>query len=154
MAPEPDLIAAVQARLIAHLPFAGLLGLTVTRLSPTSATVRLPWRDDLCNHLGGHHAGAIFTAGETAGAALLSLISLSNGGRAVVMDAVIRFITSSKAELYATASFGGQSAGERIPGVDGADAYLPIRVRLQDDAGREIAELTMTGRISPMRADG
>src|SRR3954454_24871101 len=51
------------------VPFAGFLGVEVTKLSAGEATAVLPERAELKNHVGSQHAGALFTAAETASGA-------------------------------------------------------------------------------------
>lgn len=51
------------------VPFAGFLGLEITRIAPGEAEVTLPERSELTNHVGSQHAGALFTAAEAASGA-------------------------------------------------------------------------------------
>ena len=43
------------------VPFAGHLELEITSVGEGEATVRLPERQELKNHVGSQHAGALFT---------------------------------------------------------------------------------------------
>lgn len=51
------------------VPFAGHLGLEISRIAAGEAEVTLPERPELNNHVGSQHAGALFTAAETASGA-------------------------------------------------------------------------------------
>src|SRR3954465_7727164 len=51
------------------VPFAGHLGLEITKVAPGEAVVVLPEAQELSNHVGSQHAGALFTAAETASGA-------------------------------------------------------------------------------------
>jgi len=51
------------------IPFAGHLGVTVTSMAEGEATALLPERDELKNHVGSQHAGALFSVAETASGA-------------------------------------------------------------------------------------
>jgi acyl-coenzyme A thioesterase PaaI-like protein len=51
------------------VPFAGFLGLEITSVAAGEAVVVLPERAELNNHVGSQHAGALFTAAETASGA-------------------------------------------------------------------------------------
>lgn len=62
-----DQTAAVQGT----APFIATLGIEVVALDRERALLRLPDLVGSRNHLGGPHAGAIFSLGETAAAALL-----------------------------------------------------------------------------------
>ena len=61
-----DLIAKGMTQAV---PFAGHLELEITEISEGEATVVLPDLPELKNHVGSHHAGALFTAAETASGA-------------------------------------------------------------------------------------
>jgi acyl-coenzyme A thioesterase PaaI-like protein len=52
-------------------PFVDTLGIEVVEVGSDSALLRLPDLEPSRNHMGGPHAGAIFTLGETAAATLL-----------------------------------------------------------------------------------
>jgi acyl-coenzyme A thioesterase PaaI-like protein len=58
-------------RLQEATPFARTLGIEVLGVDDDRALLRLPAREDLANHVGGPHAGAIFTLGEAAAAVLM-----------------------------------------------------------------------------------
>ena len=74
-----DLIAKGMS---AAVPFAGHLDLEIVEVSEGEATVLLPDRPELKNHVGSQHAGALFTAAETAsGAAFVGAFAerIANG---------------------------------------------------------------------------
>jgi acyl-coenzyme A thioesterase PaaI-like protein len=52
-------------------PFVGTLGIEVIELDRDHALLRLPDQELARNHMGGPHAGAIFSLGETAAAQLM-----------------------------------------------------------------------------------
>ncbi|MBF8190504.1 DUF4442 domain-containing protein [Nonomuraea sp. K274] len=65
----------VGALLLQTVPFARGLGITYDFAAEGRAVCRLPDREDLHNHVGGPHAGALFTLAESAsGAAMLSAL--------------------------------------------------------------------------------
>jgi acyl-coenzyme A thioesterase PaaI-like protein len=71
-APVPaQALAAATAKVQAGSPFVTTLGVEVLELDRDHALLRLPDRDGARNHMGGPHAGAIFSLGETAAATLL-----------------------------------------------------------------------------------
>src|SRR3954451_10115232 len=72
-----DLIAQGMTQAVA---FAGHLGLEITSIAEGEATVILPERHELTNHVGSQHAGALFTAAETAsGAAFVGAFAERRG---------------------------------------------------------------------------
>ena len=52
------------------VPMVGTLSLEFLKLDETTAVVRLPDQPEYHNHIGGPHAGAMFTLGESASGAL------------------------------------------------------------------------------------
>jgi acyl-coenzyme A thioesterase PaaI-like protein len=58
--PNVDFDAIAKGMSIA-VPFAGYLGLDITEVGPGEATVVLPRKAELNNHVGSQHAGALFT---------------------------------------------------------------------------------------------
>ena len=62
--------------LLAAVPMARTLGIEFTGVTPRRAVARLPDQPALHNHVGGPHAGALFTLGEsTSGAVVLAAFS-------------------------------------------------------------------------------
>jgi uncharacterized protein (TIGR00369 family) len=51
------------------IPFAGHLGVSVTSMAEGEAVALLPEREELKNHVGSQHAGALFSVAETASGA-------------------------------------------------------------------------------------
>src|SRR3954464_10877430 len=51
------------------VPFVGHLGLEIAEVGEGEATVVMPERPELLNHVGSQHAGALFTVAETASGA-------------------------------------------------------------------------------------
>jgi len=64
-------VAAATAKVQGVSAFVSLLGIEVLELDRAHALLRLPDRLAVRNHMGGPHAGAIFSLGETAAATLL-----------------------------------------------------------------------------------
>jgi uncharacterized protein (TIGR00369 family) len=66
--PNVDFDAIAKGMAMA-VPFVGHLGLEIAEIGAGEATVVLPRRPELANHVGSQHAGALFTAAETASGA-------------------------------------------------------------------------------------
>jgi acyl-coenzyme A thioesterase PaaI-like protein len=70
-----DMYGQLKAFINEKVPFANYCGVSVTELTETGAVAVLPESDQLLNHVGTQHAGALFTAAETAsGACMLGLV--------------------------------------------------------------------------------
>ena len=88
------------------VPFAGHLGLEITSIAEGEATVVLPERQDLTNHVGSQHAGALFTAAETAsGAAFVGAFAARMGDvTPLAKSAEIAYEKIANGPITATAS--------------------------------------------------
>src|ERR1044072_3837726 len=102
-----DYDAIAQGMTVA-VPFAGHLGLEITSIGPGAATVRLPERPELGNHVGSQHAGALFTVAETAsGAAFVGAFAARRGDvPRLARRGEISEEKSGKGQIEATAKLG------------------------------------------------
>ncbi len=92
------------------VPMVGTLGLEYLELSPTHAVVRMADDERFRNHIGGLHAGAMFTLAETASGALV----LANYGEMLdqvtplAVEATIRYLKIARGDVTASATMGSQ----------------------------------------------
>ena len=142
--PNVDFDAIAKGMAMA-VPFVGFLGIEITDISAGEATVRLPRRTELTNHVGSQHAGALFTAAETAsGAAFV-------GAFAVRMGDVTPLAKSAEIDYRKVAS--GPITASAVLGVDAAEALaildsegkveFPCEVELSDESGNVVATATV-----------
>ncbi len=64
-------LQGIKDSLASMVPMVGTLGLEFVHLTADNATMTLPDQPAFRNHLGGPHAGAMFTLGESASGALV-----------------------------------------------------------------------------------
>src|SRR3954452_15964642 len=104
-----DLIAKGMTQAV---PFAGHLELEITEVSDGEAVVVLPDRPELKNHVGSQHAGALFTAAETAsGAAFVGAFAERMGDvTPLARSAEISYEKIAKGAITATATLGIDAA--------------------------------------------
>ncbi len=97
-----DVFAGLQA----SVPFVRTLGLEEVEVSPERAVLRLPDVDEQRNHVGGPHAGAMFTLGESASGAVVLTHFLATLERATPLpvSASIQFLKVALGPLTATAT--------------------------------------------------
>jgi acyl-coenzyme A thioesterase PaaI-like protein len=137
-----DLIAKGMTQAV---PFAGHLELEITEVGEGEATVVLPDRPELKNHVGSQHAGALFTAAETAsGAAFV-------GAFAERMADVTPLARSAEIAYEKIAN--GAITAKGTLGVDAAEALatldaegkveFPCEVELTDGDGQRVAGATI-----------
>lgn len=141
---------AIKAQLASTVPFAKHLGLELTEVAAGTAQARLPDEKTNTNHLGAQHAGALFSAGDTASGAAVAgvfgqrILSL----RTVVKDAQIRYLKLARGPILANAAVVGD-AKEIAKGVDeDGKALFEVAVSLVDASGTVVAEMTVHWHVS------
>lgn len=146
--PNVDFDAIAKGMAMA-VPFVGHLGLEIAEIGPGEATVVLPRKQALTNHVGSQHAGALFTVAETAsGAAFV-------GAFAVRMGDVTPLARRAEIEYTKIAS-GPITASARL-GIDAAEALatldaerkveFPCLVELTDSTGETVATATVEWHV-------
>src|SRR3954449_13130391 len=111
-----DLIAKGMTQAV---PFAGHLNVEITEISAGEATVVLPDLPELKNHVGSQHAGALFTAAETAsGAAFVgAFVERMGDVTPLAKSAEIDYEKIAHGPITATATL-GIDAAEAIATLD------------------------------------
>jgi len=141
----------------ATVPFARTLGITYESVSATDggATVvcALPDVADHHNHVGGPHAGAIFTLGETASGAVVMAAFGDHVGRAtpLAVRAEIRYRKLAMGEVRATARL-GRPVAEVIAELDAGqrpEFEVPVEVATVD--GTVTTEMSIVWTLRPNR---
>lgn len=136
---------AIAKGMTVAVPFVGHLDLEVTDMSSGEATVLLPDRPALHNHVGSQHAGALFSAAETAsGAAFVGAFAARMGDIVPLAKAAeIAYEKIAKGPIDARAEL-GIDAGEALATLD-ADGRVefPCQVTLSDGDGQKVATATV-----------
>jgi len=133
-----DLIAKGMSQAV---PFVGHLGLEITEISEGEATVVMPERTELLNHVGSQHAGALFTAAETAsGAAFVGAFAARMGDLTpLARSAEISYDKVAKGPITAKAKLGiSPTKAHEILDADGKVEF-PCDVELTDADGNAVA---------------
>lgn len=136
---------AIAKGLAMAVPFAAHLGLEITEVSAGEATVVLPQRAELNNHVGSQHAGALFTAAETAsGAAFVGAFAVRMGDVVpLAKSAEIDYEKIANGPITATAEL-GVAAAEALATLDAeGKVEFPCEVELHDQAGNRVATATV-----------
>jgi uncharacterized protein (TIGR00369 family) len=127
------------------VPFAGHLGLEITSVGEGEATVRLPERQELTNHVGSQHAGALFTVAETAsGAAFVGAFAERLGEvTPLARNAEISYEKIAKGPIDATARLGVPKE-EALATLDAdGKVVFPCEIELADADGTRVATATV-----------
>jgi 1,4-dihydroxy-2-naphthoyl-CoA hydrolase len=76
--------------LIAGMPFATQLGMTLAQASPDRVVAELAWTPDLCTSTGVMHGGALMSLADTAGA-IVAVLSLAEGQVTATLTSTTQF---------------------------------------------------------------
>jgi acyl-coenzyme A thioesterase PaaI-like protein len=137
--------------LTATVPMARTLGLEFTETGAERAVVLLPDRADFHNHLGGPHAGALFTLGESASGAIVLAAFGEQLSRAVplAVRAEIAYSKLAKGPVTATAEL-GRPAADVVAELDaGTRPEFPVEVSVRRADGAETARMTVVWTLRP-----
>jgi acyl-coenzyme A thioesterase PaaI-like protein len=140
---------AVAKGMALAVPFIGHLHLEITEMGPGEATVVLPERPELTNHVGSQHAGALFTAAEAAsGAAFVGAFAERMGDVVpLARDAEIHYekIASGPIEAKGTLGIAQDEALAKLD-ADGKVEF-PCAIVLTDAAGTQVATASVSWHV-------
>ncbi|OKI47386.1 DUF4442 domain-containing protein [Micromonospora sp. CB01531] len=148
----------VAAGLLEAVPFARTLGIEFVEVAPEAAggvraVVRLPDLPEHHNHVGGPHAGAMFTLGETASGAVVLAAFGQVLDRAVplAVTATIAYQKVALGPVLATARL-GRTPAEVLAELDaGQRPEFPVEVEIGTEDGTTTSVLTVTWTLRPNR---
>jgi acyl-coenzyme A thioesterase PaaI-like protein len=151
--PEPAPPPSVAELLLATVPMARTMGIEFGEVTPERAVARLPDQPALHNHVGGPHAGALFTLGESASGAVVLAAFGGLLGRAVplAVSADIGYRKLARGAVTATAVL-GRPAAEVAAELDaGQRPEFAVAVTIQSADGTATTEMTVTWTLRPNR---
>jgi uncharacterized protein (TIGR00369 family) len=127
------------------VPFAGHLGLEITEVGAGEATVILPPRPELNNHVGSQHAGALFTVAETAsGAAFVGAFAVRMGDVTPLAKAAeIDYEKIAHGPITARATLGIDAAEALATLDEEGKVEFPCEVELTDKDCDRVATATV-----------
>ena len=136
------------------VPFVATLGLEYLELSEGRAVLRLSDDPAFHNHVGGPHAGAIFTLAESASGAVVigSFEDLLARVTPLAASAEIAYTKLQKGPVTAEALL-GRPADEVRRELDetGKTVQFPVTVQMRDEAGNETSRMTISWALRPNR---
>jgi acyl-coenzyme A thioesterase PaaI-like protein len=140
---------AVRSGLEQAIPFNRYIGLDVLEVGEGRGVVRLPGRDELKNHVGSQHAGALFSAGEAAsGGAFVGAFAERMGEiTPLARSGRISYLKLARGPITAT----GSLRADKQSLLDTLDAdgkvECTVEVELTDESGTTVAEMTVDWHI-------
>ncbi|GAA5065332.1 DUF4442 domain-containing protein [Streptomyces sp. SID10815] len=137
--------------LAATVPMVRTLKLEYLETTPERAVLSLPDQEEYRNHVGGPHAGAMFTLGESASGAVVLAAFGDQLSRAVPLpvDARIAFKKVALGPVKATATL-DRPIAEVVAELDeGRRPEFPVTVRIQREDGAVTSEMTVVWTLRP-----
>ncbi|MGW1228011.1 DUF4442 domain-containing protein [Streptomyces sp. NPDC001478] len=137
--------------LAATVPMVRTLNLEFLETTAERAVLRMPDQGDFHNHLGGPHAGAMFTLAESASGAIVIAAFGDQLGRAVplAVSAEIGYKKLAMGEVTATATL-GRPAAEVVAELDaGARPEFPVKIEIRRADGAVTGEMTVIWTLRP-----
>lgn len=131
--------------LAAAVPMVRTLNLEFVEVGPERAVLRLPDQPDYHNHIGGPHAGAMFTLAESASGAIVLTAFGDQLARAVplAVRAEIAYKKLATGPVTATATL-GRPAAEVVAELDaGGRPEFPVDIAIQREDGAVTGEMTV-----------
>ncbi|MFI2642538.1 DUF4442 domain-containing protein [Streptomyces sp. NPDC018610] len=137
--------------LAATVPMVRTLKLEYLETTPERAVLALPDEEDYRNHVGGPHAGAMFTLGESASGAVVLAAFGDQLSRAVPLpvDARIAFKKLALGPVKATATLGRPIADVVAELDEGRRPEFPVSVLIERQDGAVTSEMTVVWTLRP-----
>ncbi|MFE3598212.1 DUF4442 domain-containing protein [Streptomyces sp. NPDC059096] len=142
---------SVGEMLAATVPMARTLGLGYQEITTERAVVHLPDQPDFHNHVGGPHAGAMFTLAESASGAIViaAFGHLLERVVPLAVKAEIHYKKLAMGPVTATAVL-GRPAADVIAELDaGGRPEFPVAVTLTREDGAVTGEMTVVWILRP-----
>ncbi|RKT87624.1 Acyl-coenzyme A thioesterase PaaI, contains HGG motif [Saccharopolyspora antimicrobica] len=141
----------VGAFLTQSVPMVRTLNLEYVETTPERAVLRLPDQAEFHNHVGGPHAGAMFTLAESASGAIVIAAFGDQLSRAVplAVRSEIDFKKLAMGEVTATAVLGRPIADVLAELDAGERPEFPVQVSIQRADGAVTGEMTIVWTLRP-----
>ncbi|MCU1595882.1 MAG: hypothetical protein JWO12_3274 [Frankiales bacterium] len=136
------------------VPFVKTLGLEYLELDASRAVLRLRDEPTFHNHVGGPHAGAMFTLAESASGAVVigSFEDLLPTVTPLAASATISYVRLAKGAVTAEAVLGRPAQDVRAELAETGDTVqFPVQVTIRTEDGRTNAEMTISWALRPNR---
>ncbi|MCQ8834336.1 DUF4442 domain-containing protein [Streptomyces malaysiensis] len=146
-----ETLPSVGEMLAATVPMVRTLNLEFLETSPERAVLSLPDQSDFHNHVGGPHAGAMFTLAESASGAVVLAAFGDQLGRAVplAVRAEIGYKKLAKGPVTATATL-GRPAADVVAELDaGERPEFPVNVAITREDGAVTGEMSIVWTLRP-----
>jgi uncharacterized protein (TIGR00369 family) len=124
------------AALVAHMPFAAMLGISVDEVTPARVTGTMPWSEDRCTTGGIMHGGALMAFADTIGA-VCAVVNLPPGATTSTIESKTNFFRAVRGGVV-TATCSPLHVGRTT---------IVAQTNLTDDRGKPVAQVTQTQAV-------
>ncbi|HEV7932527.1 MAG TPA: DUF4442 domain-containing protein [Actinomadura sp.] len=144
-------LATVRDALTGLVPFIGVLSPDFLEYEEGRALLRQPDRAELHNHVGGPHAGVLFTLAETASGAVLlgAFMDQLAAATPLAVGAEIRYLKLARGDIEAEAVLGRPAEDVRAELAEGGRPEFDITVAMRRADGETVAEMTVRWTLRP-----
>ncbi|MER7156317.1 DUF4442 domain-containing protein [Streptomyces lydicus] len=146
-----ETLPSIGEMMAASVPMVRTLNLEFTETTAERAVVRMPDQPDFHNHVGGPHAGAMFTLAESASGAIVMTAFGSQLGRAVplAVRSEIAYKKLAMGPVTATAEL-GRPVADVIAELDaGERPEFPVNVSITREDGAVTGEMSIVWTLRP-----
>lgn len=144
---------ALLSHLRSAVPFAGHVGVELVSMGDGAGVARLGERPSGLNHVGTHHAGALFTLGEAASGVAMAgaFASMLLSVRPVAGSAAIDFRRPARGDIEAEAAIIDATPEElRAELAAAGKVRFPIAVTLRNSSGDVVADMRVDWHVSSL----
>lgn len=141
----------VKSGLLAAVPFIRTLGLEFVELADERVVMRLPDTQAHHNHVGGPHAGAMFTLAESASGAIVlaSFGDQLDSAVPLAVNAEIHYHKLAMGTVLAEARL-GRPRDEVVAELDaGGRPEFPVAIEIRTEEGKVTGSMTVTWTLRP-----
>ena len=140
----------LRRRLAEIIPLNKHLGIEIVSIGDGVAQTRLPFREEVTNHIGTVHATAIFGLAEAASGGALSgaFAPMVLKIRPVAASAGVTFAKIARTDLTADATTSEPSETLRTRLTETGKAIFDVAVDVRDDRGVHVAQVTVTWHVT------
>lgn len=146
-------VEAVKSSFLVAVPMAGTLALEFLDLDARTCVMRLTDQPAYRNHIGGPHAGAMFTLGESASGALglLNFGDRLDEATPLVVESTIRYLKVAKGDITATATLSRDPAEVLAELGEGKRPEFSVDIDLTTVDGTKTGEMMVLWTLKPHR---
>lgn len=135
------------------VPMASTLNLEFGELNSTTAIATMPDQKPFHNHVGGPHAGAMFTLAESATGVLIfhNFGDVFDKATPLAVESTIKYLKLAMGPVTATATMGTPVEQVLQELEDGKRPEFDINVSIADEQGVETGQMVILWTLKPNR---